>query len=204
MPVFPVFLKLEGRRVVMVGGGRVAASKLRALLDAQATITVVAPDIVDEIAGAPVDVVRRRFEPADLEGACYVVAAAPLDVNADVAAAAQARGIFVNAVDDVEHASVYLGAVIRRAGVTVAISTDGEAPALAGLMREAIDALLPEDLEDWMACARESRQQWLADGVPMEQRRPLLLEALVELYRTPKPVAQGVGPATATAWKSES
>jgi siroheme synthase-like protein len=192
MSVFPVFLKLEGRRVVMVGGGPVAASKLRALLDAQAIVTVIAPDIVDEIANAPVDVLRRRFEPADLDGACYVVAAAPRDVNADVAAAAQARGIFVNAVDDVEHASVYLGAVIRRAGVTVAISTDGEAPALAGLMREALEELLPEDLEDWMACAREARQKWLAGRVPMEQRRPLLLEALVELYANRQPAGKPV------------
>jgi uroporphyrin-III C-methyltransferase/precorrin-2 dehydrogenase/sirohydrochlorin ferrochelatase len=195
MPVFPVFLKLEGRRVVIVGGGRVAASKLRALLDAQANVTVIAPDIVDEIAGAPVDLVRRTFEPADLDGACYIVAAAPRDVNGDVAAAAHARGVFVNAVDDVEHASVYLGAVVKRAGVTVAISTDGEAPALAGLMREALEALLPEDLDDWMACAREARQKWLADGVPMEQRRPLLLEALVDMYKTRKPVAQGLAPA---------
>jgi uroporphyrin-III C-methyltransferase/precorrin-2 dehydrogenase/sirohydrochlorin ferrochelatase len=183
MPVFPVFLKLEGRRVVMVGGGRVAASKLDALLEAQANVTVIAPSVVDQIAAAPVEIVRRPFEPADLDGACYVVAAAPREVNAEVAAAAQARSLFVNAVDDVEHANVYLGGVVRRAGVTVAISTDGEAPALAGLIREALDALLPEDLDRWMACAREERQKWLADGVPMEQRRPLLLEALVDLYR---------------------
>jgi len=197
MAVFPVFLKLEGRRVVMVGGGRVAASKLRALLDAQASVTVVAPHIGEEIAAAPVELVRRAFEPSDLDGACYVVAAAPLDVNGEVAAAAHERGIFVNAVDDVEHASVYLGAVIKRAGVTVAISTDGEAPALAGLMREALDELLPQDLERWMETAREARQRWLAESVPMEERRPLLLEALVKLYadRVRVPVAQGFSPA---------
>ena len=80
----------------------------------------------------------------------FVVAAAPPEVNRQVAAAAHARGLFVNAVDDMADASAYPGAVVRRAGVTMAISTDGEAPALAGLMREALEALLPEDLDRWM------------------------------------------------------
>jgi uroporphyrin-III C-methyltransferase/precorrin-2 dehydrogenase/sirohydrochlorin ferrochelatase len=66
--------------------------------------------------------------------------------------------------------------------VTIAISTDGEAPALAGLVREALEALLPDDLERWMAVSRQARQGWLADRVPMEERRPLLLQALVDLY----------------------
>jgi siroheme synthase-like protein len=182
MSVFPVFLKLAGRRVLVVGGGPVAAGKLRALLDAEAAVTVVAPDVVDAIAAAPVDVLRRAFQPEDLDGAWYVVAAAPPDVNRAVAAAAHARGLFVNAVDDIENASAYAGAVLQRAGVTIALSTDGEAPALAGLMREALEAVLPDDLESWMACARDARKHWLAEGVPMEHRRPLLLEALARIY----------------------
>ena len=182
MAVFPVFLKLAGRRVVVVGGGPVAASKLRSLVDAEAVVTVVAPDVVDEIATAPVEVIRRPFRAEDLNDAWYVVAAAPPEVNRVVAAAAHERHLFVNAVDDLENASAYLGAVVRRAGVTMALSTDGEAPALVGLMREALEALLPDDLERWMETAREARRRWLAEGVPMEQRRPLLLEALDELY----------------------
>ena len=90
----------------------------------------------------------------------------------------------MNAVDDIASASAYAGAVFRRAGVTVAISTDGDAPALAGLVREALEALLPEELERWMQVARASRQRWLAEGVPMEERRPQLLDALNDLYRT--------------------
>jgi uroporphyrin-III C-methyltransferase/precorrin-2 dehydrogenase/sirohydrochlorin ferrochelatase len=180
--VFPVFLKLAGRHVLVVGGGPVAASKLRALIEADATITVVAPDIVDAVAAAPVTVLRRPFAVDDLDGASFVVAAAPPEVNRAVSAAAHARGLFVNAVDDMENASAYLGAIVRRAGVTMALSTDGEAPALAGLMREALEALLPDDLEAWMTCARDARREWLARGVPMAERRPLLLEALVALY----------------------
>ena len=182
MTMFPVFLNLSGRGVLLVGGGRVAAGKLRALLDAGAHVTVVAPYILREIRSAPVEVHPRGFEPQDLDGACYVVAAAPRDVNARVAREAAARGLFVNAVDDVEHATAYAGAVLRRDGVTVAISTDGHAPALAGLLREALDGLLPRDLEAWTICARDERARWLAAKVPMGSRRPLLLDALVRLY----------------------
>ena len=166
----------------MVGAGPVAAGKLQPLLDAGAAVKVVAPDVVPEIAAAPVEILRRGFEPSDVDGASFVVAAAPPAVNREVAAAAQARGIFVNAVDDLESASAYAGAIVRKAGVTIAISTDGDAPALAGLVREALEALLPDDLEEWMACAREARRKWLADGVPMAERRPLLLSALNEIY----------------------
>jgi uroporphyrin-III C-methyltransferase/precorrin-2 dehydrogenase/sirohydrochlorin ferrochelatase len=182
VPLFPVFLKLAGRRVLVVGGGTVAAGKLRALLDASAEVTVVAPEVVPQIEASPVRVVRRRFTSDDLDGVAFVVAAAPPVVNREVAAAADQRGIFVNAVDDVESASAYAGAIVRRAGVTLAISTDGAAPALAGLVREALEELLPDDLDQWMACATQARREWLAAKVPMSDRRPALLAALVRLY----------------------
>jgi uroporphyrin-III C-methyltransferase/precorrin-2 dehydrogenase/sirohydrochlorin ferrochelatase len=181
-PLFPVFLKLGGRRVLLVGGGPVAAGKLSSLLHAGARVRVVAPAIVAEIVHTGVELARRPFEPADLDGVRFVVAAAPPEVNRRVADAAEARGLFVNAVDDVASASAYAGAVLRRAGVTVAVSTDGAAPALAGLAREALEALLPDDLKDWMTCACEARRQWLAAGIPMAHRRPLLLQALVAMY----------------------
>ena len=167
MELFPLFLKLAGRRVVLVGSGPVAASKVDALVRAGADLRTVEPD---------------DFEPADLDGAWLVVAAAPAEVNRRVAEAAETRQVFVNAVDDPPNASAYLGGVIRRSGVTIAISTSGEAPALAGVLREGIDALLPPDLERWTACAREQRAAWKADGVPMEDRRPRLIEALKGLY----------------------
>ena len=71
---------------------------------------------------------------------------------------------------------------MRRDGVTIAISTDGRAPALAGLLREALDAWLPGDLDEWMSAADEARRSWKQDGVPIERRRPLLLETLNRLY----------------------
>jgi len=182
--LFPVFLDLEHRPVVLVGGGTVAAAKLGQLLDVRADVRVVAPEVHADIEAAGVRVERRGFAPADLDGAWLVVAAATPEVNRQVAAAARSRRVFVNAVDDPVHASAYLGGVVRRAGVTIAISTGGTAPALAGLLREAIDGLLPpRDLALWMSVAVRQRRTWRRDRVPIERRRPLLLEALNALYR---------------------
>jgi uroporphyrin-III C-methyltransferase / precorrin-2 dehydrogenase / sirohydrochlorin ferrochelatase len=180
--VFPVFLKLAARRVVLVGGGRVASAKLDGLLAAGADVTVVAPQIRPEFEQRGVTLVRRAFQDSDLDGAWYVVASAPPEVNRQVGEAAHARRIFVNAVDDPAHATAYLGGVVRRTGVTIAISTDGRAPALAGLLREALDAWLPRELDEWLAAADVARKTWKQDGVPMERRRPLLLDALNRLY----------------------
>jgi len=182
--MFPAFVQLRSRRVVVVGGGPVAASKLEALLNAGAHVTVIAPEVRPEIEGTGVAIVRRAFHEDDLDGAWWVVAAAPREVNRQVLAAAEARRIFVNAVDDPENATAYLGGVVRRDGVTVAISTDGRAPAISGLLREAINALLPADLDAWMTAADAARERWKADGVPMPDRRPQLLQVLNELYQT--------------------
>jgi uroporphyrin-III C-methyltransferase / precorrin-2 dehydrogenase / sirohydrochlorin ferrochelatase len=180
--LYPAFLKLEGRPVLLVGAGPVAASKLDGLLAAGAKVRVVAPEVLPEIERAPVEVTKRAFVPADLEGVFFAIAAATPAVNREVRDAAERRALFVNAVDDVENASVYLGGVVRRGGVTLAISTDGRAPALAGLLREALEAVIPEEVEAWVEEAARVRVRQKAAGVPMAARRPLLLEALNRLY----------------------
>ena len=180
--MYPAFLRLTGRRVVLIGGGRVAAGKLQGLIAEGAQVTVVAPEIRPELAQSGVVLERKRFEDTDLDGAWYVIAAAPTDVNRQVLVAAERRQLFVNAVDDPPNATAFAGGVVRRNGVTIAISTDGRAPALAGLLREALDAWLPGDLDEWMSVADEARRSWKQNGVPMERRRPLLLETLNRLY----------------------
>lgn len=192
-PPYPAFLKLAGLPVVVVGGGPIAASKLEGLIEAGAEITVIAPAICEPIrarAAAPVPadrsavrIVERGFAPADLDTAYWVVAAATPEVNRQVAAAAAERRLFVNAVDDVASATAYLGGVVRRGPAVVAISTGGLAPALAGLLREALDAVLPDDLERWIDVANAARAAWKRAGTPLAERRPLLLRALERLYR---------------------
>ena len=180
--LYPAFLKLEARPVLLVGAGPVAASKLDGLLAAGAKVRVVAPEVRPEIERAPVELAKRAFVPADLDGVYFAIAAATPAVNREVRRAAEERALFVNAVDDVENASLYLGGVLRRGGVTVAVSTDGRAPALAGLLREALEAVIPEEVEAWVEEASRLRAQHKAEGLPMAARRPLLLEALNRLY----------------------
>jgi uroporphyrin-III C-methyltransferase / precorrin-2 dehydrogenase / sirohydrochlorin ferrochelatase len=204
--LFPLFLKLRGRRVLLVGGGPVAAGKLAPLLAAGAEVTVVAPEVSPEIVGAPrVRVERRGFVPDDLDGAWLVVAAAPPAVNREVALAAEALHLFVNAVDDPRHASAYTGGVLSKGGVTVALSTGGEAPALAGLLREGLEALVPDDVARWRRAARLLKRLQRRKGTPLPVRRPQLLRALNRLYERrrrerqlvavePSPVAVGAPP----------
>lgn len=180
--LYPAFLRLEDRDVLVVGGGSVASAKLPGLLDAGARVRVVAPEIGAAFERPDVVRHRRPFRDADLDGVAFAIAAAPADVNRAVARAAGTRGVFVNAVDDPANGSAFLGGVVRKGGVTLAISTDGAAPALAGLLREALDAVLPDDLEAWVSVARARRAAWKADGVPLARRRPLLLEALNDLH----------------------
>lgn len=180
--LFPLFLKLDGKRVLVVGAGPVAAAKLPALLAAGAHVTVIAPEVHPEIERTGATILRRAVEPRDLDRVWLVVAAALPDVNRRVARAAAARRIFVNAVDDPQSGSAYTGGVLKRGGVTIAVSTDGAAPALAGLLREALEALLPEEVDRWVDVAREARKTWLGGGIPFGQRRPLLLQALNGLY----------------------
>jgi siroheme synthase-like protein len=192
--LLPVFLNLTGRAVVLVGGGGVASGKLDQLVAAGARVRVVAPEInraIENQAGARVELLRRPFEPADLDGAWFVIAAATPSVNKAVAAAAEARHVFVNAVDDPPNASAFLSGVVRRDGATIAISTSGDAPALTALVREGLDAVLPRELGSWMNTARNVRAAWRRNGVPMDERKPLLLRALNEIYGGARPEREG-------------
>lgn len=193
--LFPVFLKLAGRAVLVVGGGPVATSKLAALTAAGAEITVVAPEVTDEIRTAGVRVEQRAFEEADLDGVWYVVAAATPEVNAAVAQAAQVRRLFVNAVDDPANASAYLGGIVRRGDAAIAISTGGRAPALAGLLREGIDAVLPDTgvIERWLTEGDRLRPIWRSAGVEMNERRVQMAEIVAREYcgRMPSCEARG-------------
>jgi siroheme synthase-like protein len=192
--LFPLFLKLRGRSVLLVGGGPIATAKASLLADAGAAVVVVAPEctaaLTDLATAHKWTVHRRTFQTTDLDGVWLAIAAAPSAVNRDVAIAADDRRIFVLAVDDLASASAYGAGLLRRAGVTIAVSTNGQAPALAGLLREGLEAVLPSDLDAWLTEAQRLRSSWRAEGVAMADRRPRLLAALNKLYED-RAVARG-------------
>jgi len=169
--------------VLVVGGGVVATGKVERLVSAGAHVTVVAPEICKAIIKLPVTIEKREFVESDLDGVWFVVAAAPPEVNQIVSVAGGARRVFVNAVDDPENASAYAASVISRGPIMLAISTSGLAPALSALLREALDSMLPVDLEMWLEESVRERSVWQEHGVPMEDRRERLLARLNEIYQ---------------------
>lgn len=149
----PIFLKLAGRRCVVVGGGAVAAQKAEALLEAGAQVTVIAPRLGAALSAlsarspTPFAWVAAPFREGLLDGAYLVVAATnDILVNRRVHAAGERRGALVNVVDVPELCHYYAAAVVDRFPLRIAVGTDGAAPLVSRIVRERLERVLPEGL----------------------------------------------------------
>jgi len=185
--LLPLFLKVDGRRVVVVGAGPVAERKVTTLRESGARVCVVAPDSTEAIArsaaAGEIEWRARGFADGDLDGAWLVFAAtSDPEVQRRVGDAARERRVFCVAVDDPPNATAYSGSVLRRPPYTIAISSSGAAPALTRLLREVLESILPGD--DWVEHAARLRAKWMAEKTPMEARFSELVRAFAE--RTPK------------------
>jgi uroporphyrin-III C-methyltransferase/precorrin-2 dehydrogenase/sirohydrochlorin ferrochelatase len=163
MSLFPMFVKLHGRQVLVVGGGSIAAGKIPGLLEARARVRVVAPQVNVQIANwvraGEVEFVAREFEIGDLLGTRLVIAATSLPhVNAAVFQAAEDRGIFCNAVDDIENCHFYYGSFVRRGDLQIAISTNGKSPALAQRLRKELETQFPAEYAGWLDSLGQARE----------------------------------------------
>lgn len=141
MGLYPIFLKLDGVKCLVVGGGKVAFRKARELLDAGAKITVVAPRLNRELRrlGAKLKIFEREFNPTDLDNVSIVIAATDSDeVNQLIFREAKNRGIWVNVVDSPELCDFFLPARVKMRNLEVAISTLGKSPLAARLIRDFI------------------------------------------------------------------
>ena len=160
--LYPVFLNVANRPCLVVGGGAVAARKLRGLLEAGARVTVVAPRRVDALAEAAaagdVTWIPRAFEAGDLDGMVLAfVATSDREVNRWAAREARARGVWVNVADDPEACDFALPAVLRRGRAAVAVSTGGASPAMASWLRDRVSDSLPESIALLVEVARHLR-----------------------------------------------
>ncbi len=181
MPVsetlYPVALVVAGRRCVVVGGGAVAARKVASLVEAGADVFVVAPRISDRIKAMPVEWAERPYGRGDLREAWLAIAATDVaEVNRQVHADGHQARVWVNAADDPEACAFTLPAVLRRGPVTVAVSTGGHSPALAGWLRDQIgEALGPEFglLAELLSEARDELQAAGRSTEGLDWRRAL-------------------------------
>jgi siroheme synthase-like protein len=175
--LLPLFLDLEGKDVLVVGGGVIATRKAAELVAVGAKVRVVALEVAEEIAAVTIE--RRAFEERDIEGAWLVMAATDdAEVQKRIADACKEARIFCVAVDDPPNASAYGGGIVRRGPITIAISTSGEAPALARLLREVLEQVLPD--EGYVEAAQALREKWKAEKTPMGSRFGELVQAFRE------------------------
>jgi siroheme synthase-like protein len=194
MTAYPVVLRLSGRRVLVVGGGAVAARKVEGLLAVGATVTVVAPAVVAELRDAAgrgdIVVVDRPYRAGDLDGSWLVLTATDDEATQQqVFDDAEAAGIWVNAADDPQRCSFFLPAVHRREPVLVSVSTQGTSPALASWLRDRLAAALPERLEELVAVLARRRAEIQAQGRSTEDEDwQVVIEAWARGSR------QGAGP----------
>ena len=163
MSLFPAFLKLQDRLVVIIGGGAIATEKIPALLQAGARVRLISPKITPKIS----DWVRanqlewrpKRFDGDDLNGAFLVIAATSLrDLNESVFRSADARNILCNAVDDIDHCHFYYGSIVQRGDLQIAISTNGKSPALAQRLRKELEAQFPHEYAQWLEWLGSARE----------------------------------------------
>lgn len=179
MSLFPIFLKLEGRFAVVVGGGAIAQSKSSSLLQAGARVRIIAPEVTDQLAvlvrSGKVEWIAKKFSPEDLEGAFLCVAATSArGVNEAVYRAAEARGILCNAVDDIQHSHFYYGAVVQRGDLQIAVSTNGKSPALAQRLRKELETQFGPEYEVWLEWLGAARDALRAKEPASEEIRNLL------------------------------
>lgn len=179
MSLLPIFLKLEGRRCLLVGAGTVALDKIGSLLKTGVQLRIIAPQAKPEIcqlaAEAKLEWIERAFSPDDLDGSDLVIAATDSpEVNTAVYHAALERGIFCNSVDDIPNCDFFFGSVVTRGDLQIAISTAGESPAVAQRLRREIDAQLPQDLGPWLTNLGELRRKVLEIHPRGEERKALL------------------------------
>ena len=174
MDFLPLFHKLQGRVVLVVGGGEVALRKARLLSEAGAQLRVVAPQIrseLNELAGEG-GVFQRGYETADLQGVALVIAATDDEpLNARISAEAQALGIPVNVVDAPALCSVIFPAIVDRSPLIVAVTSGGDAPVLARLIRAKIETWIPATYGQLAGLAKKFRQRVKRLFPDVQQRR---------------------------------
>lgn len=176
MDYLPIFCRLDNKPVLLVGGGEVAERKARLLLDAGAQLTVVAPELDPELAelaaNGSIEWLAGEFAPQQLTGKWLVVAATDRrEVNALVYQSANQARIFANVVDDPKRSSFIMPSIIDRSPLMVAISSGGKAPVLARLLREKLEAMLPQHLGAVAAFAGSLRDRVKARFASMGERR---------------------------------
>ena len=177
--LFPMFMKLQGRRCLVVGAGKVGEPKIGGLIDTGALIEVVAVDASETVRewakAGRISLELRPFAPADLDGKFLaVVATASNRLNKLSYREAQQRGVLCNVVDVPEYCDFFYPAVVRRGDLQIAISTNGQSPSLAQRLRQQLERQFGSEYEPWVKQLGETRRLILASDLDKERKLGLL------------------------------
>jgi siroheme synthase-like protein len=186
-----MFLKLQGKRCLVVGAGTIGLEKVESLLRCGAAVRVIAPQAVARVqqlsARGEIEWLARRYHPEDAIGCDLIIAAtSDREVNRAVFEEASRRSILCNTADDPPLCDFFFGSVVQRGDLQIAISTNGQSPALAQRLRREIDAQLPSDLGPWLDALGELRREVL-QSMPAGAERKALLHELVHREVCPAP-----------------
>ena len=182
MTLYPIFLKLEGRKVLIVGGGKVAEEKIYAVLRSATDVMVIAPQVTDRIRGwgesGLLRHVAEEYSPGMAKEFFLVIACTDsAEVNRAIYLEAQQAGVLCNAVDDPGYCDFYAPAVVRRGDFQIAISTGGNSPALAQRVRRKLETDFGPEYESWIGWLGRMREG-IIKALPRSQRRTELLHLL--------------------------
>lgn len=182
MAYFPAFIKLDGRKILLVGGGYIAGEKLEKLLDFTDDITVVAPEISEDVRGMieghGLTFHRRPYRPEDLEGVFVVIVAVDdLSLQKEIYSACQSRHILCNSVDSVDYCDFIFPSYTRKGALTVAFSTSGISPSVAKYLRRAIETVIPDSIADFL-----EEMKALRASLPKGKERMRLLDEKAKAY----------------------
>jgi precorrin-2 dehydrogenase / sirohydrochlorin ferrochelatase len=185
-PLYPVNLVLAGRSCLVVGGGRVALTKVRGLTDAGARVTVVAPEVVPEVAALADVVELRPYRAGEAAGHRFVIAATgDPQVNQQVYDDGESAGVWVNSADDPHRCSAILPARVRQGRLTLTVSTGGHSPAVAAWVRERLAREYGPEYDQLVGLLSEAREEVRAQGLGTEHLdwKQALDSGILELIR---------------------
>jgi len=185
MKLYPVSLVLEDKPVVVVGGGKVALRKVRALLEAGARVTVISQQACEEIADLGregiVDLKVREYRTGDLEGAVVAVSATDSrETNEQAARDARDAGILINVVDVPPLCDFYVPAVLKRGDLQIAVSTGGGSPALAASIRQNLEGIFGPEYAQLLEMLAEAREWIKRQGTRTMAERKALFEEILK------------------------
>ena len=191
MTYYPVFLKISGRKCVVVGGGQVALRKVKILLEHSADVEVISPDLCPELAqlhdDGAVRALSREYREGDLKDAFVAIAATDnSEINRQVVLEAQSKAVLINVVDDAENSDFIVPSYLRRGDITIAVSTAGKSPALARKIRTRLEKELGDEYAYLTSLIGETRAELKQQGITIDGddwQSALDLDLLLDLLR---------------------